>query len=151
VYDELEDSEGYANSSIAVPDENKDLEVGTTDEVDNETPTISKPILNISLTLEKDLGELGLDTTEDMDIYEGIKEAHEEFDPVVDSEAEMKLFGIAMSIVGSFFTAVGLLCQKIVNRNITKDPNLGPAMCHFLYLFGSFLILLGLGANTLMV
>jgi hypothetical protein len=45
----------------------------------------------------------------------------------------MKVWGMILSVVGAFSTALGLLLQKLVSRLVTKDPSLGMAMCHFKY------------------
>ena len=56
-----------------------------------------------------------------------------------------------LSIIGALFTSIGLLLQKIVQRNVAKDPSLGSVYCNGIYLLGLFFIVLGLIANTFMV
>ena len=88
---------------------------------------------------------------EEHEIIEDIVEAHELVDHLVNSESEMKAWGISLSVVGALFTSIGLLLQKIVNRNVAKDPQLGSAYCQGTYLLGVFFIIMGLIANTMMV
>ena len=94
-------------------------------------------------------GELSGD--EEHQIIEDIVEVHEMVDPLVNSEAEMKVYGISLSVAGALFTSIGLLMQKVANRSVAKDPQLGSAYCQGTYLFGILFIILGLFANTLMV
>lgn len=94
----------------------------------------------------------GIITKEEEDaIAEEAKKLHTEFEPIVDSEADMKLIGIALSVAGAFFTAMGLVCQKDVTRKIQKEPELGPVYCNCQYLTSFLFIMIGLGSNTLMV
>ena len=64
----------------------------------------------------------------------------------------MKVWGILLSAVGSLFTAIGLLMQKIANKRVSRDPVNQPSLClQPIYLVGCVFVFAGLVSNTLMV